>query len=113
MLGYTSAVVNGQLVDLPPEAAIAPLSMGASFTGPGYYPLGGQYLTPPVLPSPTANMGAAAYSPDGSGGVNFPTAGKINSDGSVNFFSVKKSPLLWVIGLLVVSLVMLHKIHFR
>jgi hypothetical protein len=118
MLGYTSQVVNGQLVNVAPGQAYNPLTFGAQYTGPAMWTVGSPYNVPPVLPSPVGASGVTQYSPDmgGSrygGGAPMPTAGSVRDDGTVNWWHPTKSPVLWAIGFLMVSLVLLHKVHFR
>lgn len=117
-LGYESAVVNGQLVPFAPAQAFSPLTYGASLSGPGFWPAGGQYTVPPLLPSATALTGRNSYAPDmgegGNGSVDgqpVPTAGSVKN-GKANWFHPTKSPVLWAFGLLGLSLFLLHKVHY-
>lgn len=115
-IDYGSGVINGQLVPVPMAPSYSPLTYGTEFSGPGFWPRGGQYNLPPLLPSGQSMVGASGYSPGegaNSGFVPAPTAGAVNSDGSVSYLSLKKSPSLWVIGLLGLSLWMLHKVHYK
>lgn len=114
-LNYGSAVVNGQLIPVAPEQAFDPLTYGAVLSGPGYWPRGGQWNVPPLLPSATATSAATEYSPDMSGGGDgamMPTSSKMSSSGKVNWLHPTKSPVLWVVGLLALSLFLLHKVHY-
>lgn len=115
MLGYESGVINGQLVPLAPAQAFDPLTYGSTLSGPGYWPAGSQFNVPPLLPSVQAQEGMNVYSPDLNGiggGSATPTAGQMNSKGKINFLHPTKSPTLWVVGLLGLSLWMLHKVHY-
>jgi hypothetical protein len=114
-LGYESSVINGQLVSTAPEQAFAPLSYGPSLSGPGYWPAGSQYNLPPLLPSSVATTGAASYS-QSANTTSTPSAGtsagSVSNSGKINWFSPTKSPAIWVIVLLALSLFMLHKVHY-
>lgn len=113
MLGYETQVVNGQMVNVAPQQGFSPLTFGAAYTGPGFWPRNGVYNVPPVTPSPgtwegssTEAMGSAA------GGQPHPTAGSINQNGGTNFFHPTKSPLMWAIAFLAGGLWLLHSIHY-
>lgn len=118
-LNYESAVINGQLVPVAPAQAFAPLTYGAQYSGPGFWPAGNQYSVPPLLPNPTALTGSTAFSPDMGGeggsmsgdGQPVPTSGSVKN-GKVNWFHPTKSPVLWAFGLLALSLFLLHKVHY-
>lgn len=110
MLGYESEVVNGQLVNVAPAAAYDPIIFGAMYTGPGAWPRQGVYNVPPVLPSP-ANMSAMAPAAYGGSTVTT-TAIPTTSSETGNPYHLTKSPVLWAVGLLVLSLLMLHYVHF-
>ena len=122
MIGYTSNVVNGQLIHVPPGQSFAPLTFGPMYTGPGFWPRGGVYNTPPVMPSPGTWEGSTTglTGPSGDtggatgmgGGTPLPTAGSMNSSGGVNYFHPTKSPLLWGLGFVILSLLLLHKVHY-
>lgn len=127
MIGYTSSVVNGQLIHVPPGQSFAPLTFGPMYTGPGFWPRNGVYNVPPVLPSPgtwegstTGLTGPTANSDGGNGmsvsgmggGTPIPTAGAMSKNGGVNYYHPTKSPLLWGIGFLALSLLLLHKVHY-
>lgn len=117
-LNYESAVINGQLIPVAPAQAFSPLTYGSVLSGPGYWPRGGQWNVPPLLPSAVATSGSTSYTPDFTGsleGTGFnamPTAGSMNSKGKVNFLHPTKSPALWAIALLGLSLFLLHKVHY-
>jgi len=108
MLGYGSAVVNGQLVPVPVEQAFNPLTFGQAYTGPGMWPRQGVYNVPPVLPSAAlqSSMAPSAY---GSTGTPMPSA--MSATG--NPFHPTKSPLLWGLGFLAAGLLMLQHIHYK
>lgn len=114
-LGYTSSVVNGQLVNVAPMQAYTPLTFGAQYTGPAFWQTGSPYNVPPVLPSAVGSIGVTDYSPDMGIGKAFqaPTAGGISKSGKANWFHPTRSPVLWAIGFVVLSLFVLHKVHFR
>jgi len=113
-VNYESAVINGQLVPVAPAQAFSPLTFGSVYSGPGYWPRGGQWNVPPLLPSAAGTYGSSEYSPDmsGAGGVTAPTSGGMSASGKVNWLHPTKSPVLWVIGLLGASLFLLHKVHY-
>lgn len=112
MLGYETEVVNGQMVNVAPAAAYDPIIFGAMYTGPGMWPRQGVYNVPPVLPSPEMQAGMAPASYGGGGspisGSSVPTA----TSATGNPYHLTKSPVLWAIGLLVFTLLMLNYVHF-
>jgi hypothetical protein len=120
MLGYETAQVNSQLVNVAPGQAFAPLTFGSQYTGPGYWPRNGAYNAPPVMPSTSSIAGNSTMGSGGSvsvggsssGGHPMPSAGTITRDGGSNYFSLKSSPLIWAVGFLGVGLAMLHFIHY-
>lgn len=107
MLGYESEVVNGQLINVAPLQAFNPLTFGQAYTGPGMWPRQGVYNVPPVLPS-AALQGSMAPS---SYGASYPMPTSASESG--NPFSVKKSPLWWALGFLIVGVLMLQHIHYK
>lgn len=111
MLGYETQAVNGQMVNVAPGQAFSPLTFGAAFTGPGFWPRNGVYNVPPVTPSPGTWEGASVGTAD-PGGHAPTTAGSITQDGKANYFSPTKSPLLWALAFLAGGLAMLHYIHY-
>jgi hypothetical protein len=109
-VGYESQMVNDQLVNVAPRQAYAPLTFGAEYTGPGFWPRNGVYNVPPVVPSQAISSGQAPSQTGMSAGANpMPTAMSLSG----NPFHPTKSPLWWAIGFLVVGLAMLHYIHYR
>lgn len=106
-LGYTSEVINSQLVNVAPKAAYDPVIFGAMYTGPAMWPRQGVYNVPPVLPSPDlqSTMAPTSY---GVATYPFPTA----TSETGNPFHLTKSPVIWVLVFLVFSLFMLHKVHW-
>jgi hypothetical protein len=108
MLGYESAVVNGQLVNVAPAPAYDPLIFGAAYTGPAW-PRQGVYNVPPVMPSASAMTDMAPGAYGGTGTAVIPTA----TSETGNPFHIKKSPVLWAIFFLIASLLMLHYVHFK
>jgi hypothetical protein len=113
--GYESQVVNGQLVPVAPGQGYAPLTFGAQYTGPGYWPRNGVFNVPPVLPSPgsTGQGGTTVTGLTMANGTPSPTAGAVSSSGNANYLHPTKSPVLWALGFLAFGLFMLHKVHFR
>jgi hypothetical protein len=113
MIGYQSDVINGQLVPVADIQSFAPLSYGPALSGPGYWPAGSQYNLPPLLPSSVSTTGAASYS-QAANTTSTPgtTAGSMSNSGKINWMSPTKSPVLWIFGLLILSLFMLHKVHY-
>lgn len=113
-VGYESAQVNNQLVNVAPGQAFSPLAYGAELSGPGYWPRNGVYNTPPVMPSPAIAAGQAMSQTGTLGTGNpMPTAGSVRSDGSINFFHPTKSPLTMGLIFLIVGVLMLQYIHYR
>jgi hypothetical protein len=115
--GYTSSVINGQLVNVAPAQAFNPLTFGQAYTGPAMWPRQGVYNVPPVLPSAAlqGSMAPQAYgaSPNsetvGTSGFPLPTA----TSASGNPFHGTKSPLLWALFFLGAGLLMLQHVHWR
>lgn len=109
-VGYESAQINSQLLPVAPGQSFAPLTFGAQYTGPGYWPRNGVYNVPPVTPAPgsTGNGGMET----GTYGQTLPTAGAMGSNGP-NYLHPTKSPAIWGIAFLIFALFMLHKVHFR
>jgi hypothetical protein len=112
---YESTVVNGQLVNIAPGQSYAPLTFGAEYTGPGFWPRNGVFNVPPVIPAPgtTGQGGTTLTGLTAANGTPSPTAGAITSSGKVSWMHPTKSPVLWAIGFLIFALFMLHKVHFR
>ena len=114
MLGYETAIVNSQMVNVAPGQAYAPLTFGSAYTGPGMWPRNGVYNVPPVMPSASSvqgnTMGADASGP---GMHPLPSAGSVSQNGNTNYFSPRRSPLIWAVGFLAVGLAMLHFIHYK
>lgn len=108
MLGYESAVINGQLVNVAPGPAYNPLIFGSVYTGPSMWPRQGVYTVPPVLPSPDMQTTTNPYEYGGSPNAQMPTA---QGPGG-NPYHLTKSPVIWVIVFLALSLFMLHKVHY-
>jgi hypothetical protein len=106
--GYTSQVVNGQLVNVAPMQAFNPLTFGQAYTGPGMWPRQGVYNVPPIMPSPglQSSMAPGSY---GASGQSLPTA--MDAKGSP--FSLTKSPLWWALGFLAFGLLALQHVHWR
>jgi hypothetical protein len=107
-LGYESAVVNGQLINVAPAAAYTPLVFAGAYSGPAW-PRQGVYDVPPVLPSPAAMTGVSGYNNYGASSGTYPTA----TDEYGNPFHLTKSPLWWVLGFLAASLLFLHYVVYK
>jgi hypothetical protein len=109
-LGYTSAVINGQLVNVAPEQAFNPLTFGQAYTGPAMWPRQGVYNVPPVLPSSALqqSMAPVAYGATAGG---FPLPSAMSESGSP--FHMTKSPLWWALGFLAFGLLLLQHVHWR
>lgn len=108
-IGYSSAVVNGELINIAPRAAFDPLIFGAAFAPGGMWPRQGVYNIPPIIPNPdmvtdSVSAGGGVYSTPGT----FPTV----NDEKGNPFSFTKSPVILALLALVFSLVMLHFVHY-
>jgi hypothetical protein len=113
MLGYESQAVNDQLVNVAPGQAFAPLTFGAAYTGPGFWPRNGVFNVPPVVPSPV-DQGGMAPTQLGSGGNyggTMPMPTQVSSTG--NAFHLKKSPVVWAIAMFVIGILMLQHIHYK
>jgi hypothetical protein len=110
-LGYTSQIINSQLVPVAPEQAFNPLTFGQAYTGPAMWPRQGVYNVPPVLPSPglMTVQAPGAYGATGAGGFPLPTA---QGPGG-NPYHPTMSPLLWALAFLVVGLLLLQHVHWR
>ncbi len=108
MLGYETAVVNGQMVNVAPRAGFDPLIWGQSYTGPAYWPRQGVYNVPPVLPSGQlqGSMAPASY---GYTGFPVPTAASANG----SHMHPTKSPLWMALAFLIIGILMLQYVHYR
>ena len=109
MLGYESAVVNGQLVPIAPKQGYDPLAFGAAYTGPGMWPRQGVYNVPPVMPAPSLQYSMAPASYGQSGTYPFPTA--VGPGG--NPLHGTRSPVLWAAGFLAAGLGLLYFVHYK
>lgn len=102
MIDWGSNVVNGTLVPQPPTSAFFPLTMGAQYRGPGYWPRQGSYQVPPVPPN-IANAGN--MSPNTTGSVSpGVTMG--------NPYHPTQGTILFAFFALVLGLFGLHYIHY-
>lgn len=107
-LGYETAVVNGQMISVAPQAAYDPLIFGPAFTGPGMWNRQGVYNVPPMMPS-GALQGAqapAAY------GWTSPTVPSATSEAGSPFHPTK-SPLPMALLFLALGILMLQYIHYK
>jgi len=105
MLGYETAVVNGIMVNTAPAAAYDPLIFGPAYTG-GTWLRQGVYSAPAVVPSPGSTAGS-------SDATNFSGAPASPDIASGSKFSFVRSPVLWVLLLLGISLFMLHTVIYK
>lgn len=103
-LGYESAVVNSQLINIAPKAAYDPLVFAGAYSGPGW-PRQGVYDVPPVMPSSDSGSNYAWSNPGGT----YPTA--TDQEGSP--FSLKSSPLWWSVGFIAATLLFLHYVVYK
>jgi hypothetical protein len=105
-LGPQSLVVNGQLVDVPTQAAYAPLNygqqtMGVPMVTPSY---------PPQLGTPTqVAPGSESVGGYGTAGNNSLAATLANA----HPFNLKMSPTIWAVGGLIVGLILLKAVSWR
>lgn len=106
MLGYESAVVNGQMIPIAPKQGFDPLTFGQAYTGPARWPRQGVYNVPPVLPS----AGMQASMPPELYGSTYQRPTAMSENGSP--FHPTKSPLWWGLGFLIVGILMLQHIHY-
>jgi hypothetical protein len=108
-IGYESAVVNGQLVNVAPAAAFNPLVWGPVYTGAAWQRQG-VYVAPPVTPSPASGFGGTGTAVSSfGGGAPAPTA----TSETGNPFHLTKSPVIWVLVFFAVSLFLLHFVHYK
>jgi hypothetical protein len=112
-IGYESAAVNDQLVNVAPGQAYAPLAYGASLSGPGMWPRNGVFNVPPVVPSP-AQQAQMAPTQIGSGAnyggtIPLPTT----QSASGNTMHGTKSPVLWALAFFVIGMLLLMHVHYR
>ena len=106
MLGYETAVVNGQMITTAPAAAYSPLIFGVDANA-GMWPRQGVYNVPPVLPSGALR---ASMSPASFGGMEaFPT----NADEAGNPWHPIRGTVVWGLGFLIAGLLMLQFIHYK
>lgn len=113
-VGYESAVINGQLVPVAPRQSFSPVTFGSMYTGPGFWPRGGVYNVPPVLPAPGTWEGSTTAMNGPSAGFPGPTSGAVSpTTGNVNYFHPTKSPLPWALAFLVGGLMLLHYVHYK
>ena len=116
-IGYESAVVNGQLVNVAPKAGYDPLIWGQAYASPSMWPRQGVYNVPPVVPSGAlqASMAPSAYGSSAlTGGSGMPTNTIPTATSETgNPFSFTKSPLILALVFLTVGILMLQHIHYR
>lgn len=105
-LGYETAVVNGQMVNVAPKAGYDPLIFGQAYTGPAYWPRQGVYNVPPVMPSGSLQSSMA---PASFGSTALPS----NAGPSGSPFHPTKSPLWMALIFLVAGILMLQYVHYK
>lgn len=112
-VGYTSQIINSQLVNVAPEQAFNPLTFGQAYTGPAMWPRQGVYSIPPILPSPElqAAQSPLAYGANPAYGGTTPMPSAMGPGG--NPFHLTKSPLWWALGFLTIGLLLLQHVHWR
>jgi hypothetical protein len=108
MIGYESAVINSQLINVPPSQSYNPLTFGRAYVPVGSWPRQGVYQVPPVMPSGSLSTSMAPSTYGGSAAAA-PTA--LGPTGSP--FSLKHSPLWWGLGFLIAGVLMLQHIHYK
>lgn len=106
-VGYGSAQVNSQLVNVAPRAGYDPIIFGQAYTGPAYWPRQGVYNVPPVMPSASL-QGSMAPASFGYSGFPVPS-----SNANDNPFHPTKSPLWIALLFLIVGVLMLQYIHYK
>lgn len=112
-IGYTSAVVNGQLINVAPLAGYDPLVFAGAYSGPGW-PRQGVYDVPPILPN--AASGAAAWSDTASDTGGYGLQGGMHPTATDEYgspFHPTKSPLWWALGGLAAALLFLHYVVYK
>jgi hypothetical protein len=116
MLGYESAGVNDQLVNVAPGQAYAPTTFGPAFTGPGFWPRNGVFNTPPVVPSPAVQSTMAPTQLGGGanygGSIPMPTNDS-GSGGKFSAFHMKHSPVIWALLFLISGVLLLKYVHYK
>jgi len=112
-VGYETLQVNSQLINVAPSQGYTPLTFGAQYTGPGYWPRNGVYNVPPIVAPGAGPAGGVSAAGQISGATPVPSAGAMKSNGGVNWMHPTKSPALMAVGFLALGLFMLHKVHFR
>ncbi len=113
MLGNSSEVVNGQLVNVAIKQGYDPLTFGQAYTGPAMWPRQGVYNVPPVMPSASlqTSMSPQAYGSFGGSYSGTPLPSATSETG--NPFHPTKSPLWWGLGFLIVGMLMLQHVHWK
>lgn len=106
MIGYSSAIVNSQLVPVAERQSYDPLTFGQAYTGPAYWPRQGVYNVPPVMPSAAS---ASSMAPASVGAQTLPSA----TSASGNPYHFTKSPLWMALIFLAVGLLMLQHVHYK
>ena|SRR5690348_18495204 len=108
MLGPGNAVIDGQRFALPTRYAYNPQGYGPQTTGvPNVSP-----TIPPTFASMAAtNAGGGYYATPGAYGTADSNAA-LTQAATAEPFSLKHSPVLWAVILLLVSIFLLGKIHW-
>jgi hypothetical protein len=112
-IGYESAAVNDQLVNVAPGQAYAPLAYGPTLgTGPAW-PRNGVFNVPPVVPSPADQQGMAPTQIGSSAnyGGSVPLPSTQSASGST--LSPTGSPVMWALGFFVLGMLLLVFVHYK
>jgi hypothetical protein len=113
MIGYESALVNNQLVNVAPGQAYAPLTFGAEYTGPGMWPRNGVFNVPPVVPSPADQAGMAATQLGGGGNYGGTVPAPTAASETGNPWHPTKGPIIAALAFLILGMLALMYIHYK
>lgn len=109
MLGSQTQIINGQRVDTPTLFQFAPTSYGQQSTGV-------PNVSPSIPPFIGAGGGGGGAYGGGSTVGGYGTAdnnAQVTAIARAHPYSLKVSPALWAVGLLLFSLILLKGIHWR
>ncbi|MDA8385418.1 MAG: hypothetical protein M0Z88_04055 [Actinomycetota bacterium] len=107
-VGADTVVVNGQRFTTPTTNAYDPLGFGPQTSA-----VPTAYVSVPPVMGGGGGVGSGAF-PEGVGGYG--TAGNNNLATQVagaNPWGLRESPVIWAIGLLLLSLFLLRAVHWR
>ena len=109
MFGPDTAVIDGQRFALPPRSIYNPQGYGPQTTG---VPNASPTLPPAMaaLDSASGGVGGVYETVGGYGTATSNTA--LTAQAAAAPMSLKHSPVLWAVGLLLVSVLLLGKIHW-